>query len=1252
MKLREEREYNWVLFFDKDGRNRAGSDGSHAFTLQPQNIERRIFSQDYHVPKWAVGYLILSGYEFNKLSYDDIEKRYKSRGKKLPIRESSKHTGKDDRKKRICFEEDQNKKLSLYVNGEYICSTTQYKTAKQFKDKIMSDGFVKYAGINSIGSSYLKDIKKIDPTDKIVIKNESLSEDTIKTKDGKWTNKGEEGTHGKFKTKKEADAQRRAIYANGFKGESLKESQTEGYDFSDLEKAVESVLGKYGFKYPHYSLHFIERGRRNIPYLEVEEYKDGFDYRDYVLIKKIFGREVPDGFTIDVIPGRETTDGNLFSIIFEPMGERHYYATGDENYLAGEYRTESLKESDEYKTLAKLSKGLEVISYPYGYAITDGFTNDRLVVRGDTYVLDDGRFRLSDKDKERINSLIRKGILSKNESLKEDLTREEDLYKLTFNRSEDKIADKLLTLNNVDTFFDDVRKFTKNVTSDRAIRSWERLAELRYNYLMRGDYRYDESLREDKVLEEDLIDDMEGKVIKRYSDVYDDKVKQRGWWYFTTHGVQPGSIPSDLHVLEIRDGKNDKGTMGTFVRLDGILNTSELKKFDMKEMTPLNEDSRGDFSYERKLLGRLKDDCDYVLKACLKNGMTVTSSQTHLWAGSVGNQIAKMRELHSIVPNADDIVTEEQIDDYEKKLRDELKKEDIPECLKEDWYHFEFTSGSNPYIAKDDREKKRILRKYKGKVTEVKPNFYRIDDREVKKEVVAESSDKIGSYTVRFNTRFGRILHSYSKSFDSLKQAREYATTFDDDLLWAIVDENNNIVLSGVGKRINRKNRKTESVSRNKGTSLKEAKQWSTKYPQYEYEFDDGVKVVAIDEVEAREKYNDIIENRYNGVRSKDDIDNLAQSLYDSGDFWSFNYFSDEELAMLWALCNIGRAYDDEVYEAIYTLPNPQSIFKKAQGYYNEYSSENKFNEGAVVKKNSTKAPRVGLNESASQDLIDAIIWNYGCSKTEAKKLAKDMDEERKELLIKGWKDQARKSFYESFGDYDFTNYNDYLADNFVGYNDDYVDDLMKVLNKCAKALGTTANKLMFYTDYSEEIMWVADEEATELKTLHDYPSKWVLYQLKSDDIKFVIHSNIGVFKNESDGEKVISLFDKVNNKYQYGESLKESDISRDLDYAREEWNKLQTGIDFDTALEKWNAVSKLAEKGNYTKPVYNKLAWDNMVEMFTNSYVEETPSEEIFDAEDDFMEESLDKLMENYSKQSLKFFSEVNKQFKDMLNK
>ena len=47
--------------------------------------------------------------------------------------------------------------------------------------------------------------------------SKNLSEDTIK-QNGKWVNKGKEGTHGTFKTKKEADAQRKAMFAHNFKG--------------------------------------------------------------------------------------------------------------------------------------------------------------------------------------------------------------------------------------------------------------------------------------------------------------------------------------------------------------------------------------------------------------------------------------------------------------------------------------------------------------------------------------------------------------------------------------------------------------------------------------------------------------------------------------------------------------------------------------------------------------------------------------------------------------------------------------------------------------------------------------------------------------------------------------------------------------------------------------------------------------------------------------------------------------------------
>mgnify|MGYP007099472966 CR=1 FL=1 len=65
-----------------------------------------------------------------------------------------------------------------------------------------------------------------DLEDAFDVEDESLNEDTVK-QGNKWVNKGKEGTHGTFKTKKAADAQRKAMFASGYKGESLTESQSQ-----------------------------------------------------------------------------------------------------------------------------------------------------------------------------------------------------------------------------------------------------------------------------------------------------------------------------------------------------------------------------------------------------------------------------------------------------------------------------------------------------------------------------------------------------------------------------------------------------------------------------------------------------------------------------------------------------------------------------------------------------------------------------------------------------------------------------------------------------------------------------------------------------------------------------------------------------------------------------------------------------------------------------------------------------------------
>lgn len=66
----------------------------------------------------------------------------------------------------------------------------------------------------------------------------------------------------------------------------------------------------------------------------------------------------------------------------------------------------------------------------------------------------------------------------------------------------------------------------------------------------------------------------------------------------------------------------------------------------------------------------------------------------------------------------------------EKLVLDESLFNDDDECMNEDYYHFEYKSGANPYIAKTEKERDRLLRKYKDKVKKVDDTSFVIDDVE------------------------------------------------------------------------------------------------------------------------------------------------------------------------------------------------------------------------------------------------------------------------------------------------------------------------------------------------------------------------------------------------------------------------------------------------------------------------------------------------------------------------------------------
>lgn len=260
------------------------------------------------------------------------------------------------------------------------------------------------------------------------------------------------------------------------------------------------------------------------------------------------------------------------------------------------------------------------------------------------------------------------------------------------------------------------------------------------------------------------------------------------------------------------------------------------------------------------------------------------------------------------------------------------------------------------------------------------------------------------------------------------------------------------------------------------------------------------------------------------------------------------------------------------------------------------------------------------------QGRIDAVADEFNMSKDEAEGYVcnwiqfydeeSDMDESLKEDIPVVAGSNTKFTF-----DNDFINYNDFLADNFDSWSDD-IDYLMKDLNKCAKALRTSANKLVFYKDYDEDFYAIDDISTVVDHIAEDYS----MYELSGTGIRFIVCADfspcVWIFKNEQEGNRV------VNSIKSYVSSLNEDfkleglvDIHDDFQFARENWKKLVPDVDFDIALERWNKESKLAEPVHwYAKPLYSSKAWDDMVQMFQKTDIPEIeePEEQDIDDSDD----------------------------------
>ena len=190
-------------------------------------------------------------------------------------------------------------------------------------------------------------------------KKKALEEDTVK-QGSSWVNKGKEGTHGKFKTKKAADKQRKAMFANGYKAESaIKEGNllTEGtsnfmmFDSPNLAYTDEecemldipAVLGKDTLPYWYY-----EKAGRSYPTTAIPTEVDS----EYAFVGRRPGYY--EGVNIGVVANNEFEEW-AYNNYDEENGT--YYEFGSEAPISGK----ELREKFEAKVKEEVAKGIEYL---------------------------------------------------------------------------------------------------------------------------------------------------------------------------------------------------------------------------------------------------------------------------------------------------------------------------------------------------------------------------------------------------------------------------------------------------------------------------------------------------------------------------------------------------------------------------------------------------------------------------------------------------------------------------------------------------------------------------------------------------------------------------------------------------------------------------------------------------------------------------------------------------------------------------
>lgn len=172
-----------------------------------------------------------------------------------------------------------------------------------------------------------------------------LKEDTIK-QGNSWVNKGKEGTHGKFRTKKEADAQRKAMFAQGYQ-EDLAEYWADNYSTGTV------IVGNNRY---YYEAKVFERPSQfgidggNISKLYVKRLDDG-DGRVVAHYDRGWDIKPADTDTekvVKIIEKRFSTAGDLVEGVSESAADKYYNRISEKEFAEtlGFDSVEEFREND------------------------------------------------------------------------------------------------------------------------------------------------------------------------------------------------------------------------------------------------------------------------------------------------------------------------------------------------------------------------------------------------------------------------------------------------------------------------------------------------------------------------------------------------------------------------------------------------------------------------------------------------------------------------------------------------------------------------------------------------------------------------------------------------------------------------------------------------------------------------------------------------------------------------------------------